>query len=182
MCIIWRLYLQWNTGIDTASWLLTAQKGTNTQMKTPECGTVGGGAESVSALGAQSVAWKGSDMSNKRGAVAESIVVTRALERGRDVLVPVRGLTPPYDITVRGVDGDFHKVQIKRLHTRVRGSSRTLRANITDSKGNAYSSSDVDIIAVVDVDTHRVWFLPLSELGTQKTVSLTSGKYDRWLL
>ena len=85
-------------------------------------------------------------------------------------------------MAVRGVDGEFHKVQVKRAHVRVRGASRTLRVNITDSQGKPYSPSEVDIMAIVDADTHRVWFIPLSELKGQKTVSLTSGKYNQWLL
>lgn len=121
-------------------------------------------------------------MSTKRGAVAESIVCTAALSRGRDVCFPARGLSPPYDMIVRGVDGKFHKVQVKRAHVRVRGKSRTLRVNITDSRGQPYCHKEVDIMAIVDADTHRVWFIPLAELKGQKTVSLTSGKYDRWLL
>lgn len=83
---------------------------------------------------------------------------------------------------VRGVDGQFQKVQVKRAYIRVRGNSRTLRVNITDSKGNTYSPTEVDAIAIVDAPTHRVWFIPLSQLKGQKTVSLTSGKYDAWLL
>ena len=121
-------------------------------------------------------------MSTKRGAVAESIVCTAALNRGRDVLFPARGLSPAYDLVVRGVDGKFTKWQVKRAHVRVRGKSRTLRVNITDSGGKAYSPSEVDIVAIVDADTHRVWAIPLSVLGKQKTVSLTSGRYDKWLL
>ena len=121
-------------------------------------------------------------MSTKRGAVAESILITRALERGRDVLVPVRGLSPAYDCVIRGVDGQFYKVQTKRAHVRVRGDSRTLRVNITGSNGEPYSSNEVDAIAIVDVDTRRVWFVPVSALAGQKTVALTSGKWDQWLL
>lgn len=121
-------------------------------------------------------------MSTKRGAVAESIVCTAALARGRDVCFPARGLSPPYDIVVRGVDGLFHKVQVKRAHKRKRGKSTTLRVNITDSKGHTYNTSEVDVIAIVDVDTYRVWFIPLSALAGQKTVSLTSGRWDKWLL
>ena len=121
-------------------------------------------------------------MSTKRGAVAESIVCTAALTRGRDVCFPARGLSPPYDMVVRGVDGEFNKVQVKRAHIRVRGNSRTLRVNITDSNGKVYDRKEVDIVAIVDVDTYRVWFIPISALKGQKTVSLTSGKYDKWLL
>jgi hypothetical protein len=118
----------------------------------------------------------------KRGAVAESITITRALERGRDVMVPVRGLSPPYDMIIRGQDGKFYKVQVKRAHLRVRGGCRTLRVNCTDSRGKPYRKSEVDIMAVVDVDTHRVWMIPLSRLGRQKTVAVSGGKYDEYLL
>lgn len=121
-------------------------------------------------------------MSTKRGAVAESIVCTAALARGRDVCFPARGLSPPYDMVVRGVDGTFHKVQVKRAHYRVRGKSKTLRVNITDSRGTTYSRKEVDIMAIVDVDTHRVWFIPMEALKRQKTVSLSGGKWDKWLL
>jgi hypothetical protein len=83
---------------------------------------------------------------------------------------------------IRGVNGKFTKWQIKRAHVRVRGGSRSLRANITNSSGQPYSSSEVDIIAVVDCDTSRVWAIPLHALGQQKTVALTAGRYDKWLL
>lgn len=118
----------------------------------------------------------------KRGAVAESIVCTAALRRGRDVCFPAGGLAPPYDMVVRGQDGAFYKVQVKRVHTRVRGGCRSLRVNCTDSQGKPYSPREVDIIAVVDVDTNRVWFIPLSKLGTQKTIAVSGGKYDSYLL
>lgn len=119
--------------------------------------------------------------STKRGAVAESITITRALERGRDVLVPVRGLAPPFDMVIRGQDGQFYRVQTKRAHERVRGGSRSLRVNCTDSNGRPYTPAEVDLIAVVDVDTHRVWMIPLSRLGKQKTVSVSGGAYDEYL-
>lgn len=79
-------------------------------------------------------------------------------------------------------NGKFYKVQVKRAYVRMRGNSSTLRVNITNNKGSPYSSTEVDIMAIVDVDTHRVWFIPMSALVGQKTVSLTSGKWDRWLL
>ena len=118
----------------------------------------------------------------KRGAVAESIVCTAALRRGRDVCFPAGGLAPPYDMVVRGQNGIFYKVQVKRAHTRVRGGCRSLRVNCTDSSGNPYSPFEVDIIAVVDVDTHRVWFIPIATLGEQKTIAVSGGKYDGYLL
>lgn len=95
---------------------------------------------------------------------------------------PARGLSPPYDMIVRGADGEFHKVQVKRAHYRTRGRHRTLRVNITDSGGKPYPRKEVDVMAIVDVDTHRVWFIPMAALKRQKTVSLTSGKWDKWLL
>jgi len=85
-------------------------------------------------------------------------------------------------MVVRGVDGEFHKVQVKRAHTRKRGRTATLRVNITDSRGKVYDRKEVDVMAIVDVDTHRVWFIPMARLRGQKTVSLTSGKWDEWLL
>ncbi len=119
--------------------------------------------------------------STKRGAVAESMVITRALERGRDVLVPVRGLSPPYDMIIRGSDAAFYRCQVKRAHVRVRGGSRSLRVNCTDSSGNPYTASEVDLIAIVDTETQRIWMIPLSRLGKQKTIAVSGGLYDEYL-
>ena len=121
-------------------------------------------------------------MSTKRGAVATSIVCTAALRRGRDVLFPAADLAPPYDIVVRGIDGVFYPVQVKRAHVRVRGKSRSLRVNCTDSNGQPYTKGEVAFIAVVDVDTLRVWLIPLTRLGRQKTIAVSGGKYDEYLL
>ena len=121
-------------------------------------------------------------MSSQRGAVAESIVCTTALRRGRDVLFPMQGQSLPYDMVIRATNGKLLKVQVKRAHVRVRNRTRSLRVNIIDSSGRPYSPSEVDIMAIVDVDTFRTWFIPLEDLGGKVTATVSSPKYDRYIL
>jgi hypothetical protein len=85
-------------------------------------------------------------------------------------------------MVIRDVGGAFHKVQVKRAYYRVRGNSKTLRVNITDSRGAVYGRNAVDIMAIVDADTFQVWFIPMVALKRQKTLGLSGGKWDKWLV
>jgi hypothetical protein len=115
----------------------------------------------------------------QRGAVAESSVCTWALKQGYLVLFPARGLAPHYDLAIdNGVS--ISKVQVKRAHVRYDRRTPQLRANLTDGDGSTYDS--VDAVAIVDVDTDRIWLIPMMFIRGQKTIGLQSGRYDAWLV
>ena len=118
-------------------------------------------------------------MSNRRGAEAESVFCTWALSRGYDVLFPARGLSPPYDVVIHA-DGDYRRVQVKRAYHRNRSGGKELRVKLTDTGGHKYKTNEVDWFAVVDIETHRIWFFPNTD-GTTN-MGLTSGKHDKWLV
>lgn len=115
----------------------------------------------------------------QRGAVAESTVCTWALKQGYLVLFPARGLSPHYDLAIdNGVS--IHRVQVKRAHVRYDRRTPQLRANLTDGCGNPYDR--VDSVAIVDVDTDRIWLIPVEFIKGQKTIGLQSGRYNAWLV
>ena len=109
------------------------------------------------------------------------MVCTKLLSRGWEVCFPARGLSPPYDmLVVKG--GSTRKVQVKRAYVRQRGKQEQLRVNITNSNGSVYGLCDVDFLCIADVINSQVWMIPLKEVLDQKTLSLSGGKYDFYLI
>ncbi len=121
-------------------------------------------------------------ISTQRGAVAESIVCTLLLKRGREVCFPARGLSIAYDMVASDHAGKLQRIQVKRSFPRVRKGVRSLRVNCTHTNGKPYSATEVDVVAIVDADTYRVWWIPLEKINGQVSVTVTSAKYDQWLL
>lgn len=114
----------------------------------------------------------------QRGAVAESMVCTWAIRQGYIVSFPARGLSPRYDLILdNGVR--LHRIQVKRAHRRT-DKGNELRANLVDGNGGTYD--DLDNVAVVDVDTGRIWLIPTMHIAGQKTIGLTTGRYNHWMV
>ena len=116
-----------------------------------------------------------------RGAVAESMVCTWALEQGYNVCFPARGLAPPYDMILERF-GICRRVQVKRAYWRKRDTYNQLRVKLLDGNADPYDYVDVQAFAIVDTDTPRIWMIPFGCVCDKRSIALSSGKWDKYLV
>lgn len=116
----------------------------------------------------------------ERGAVAESFAATWALTSGWVCSFPARGQQPRYDLIMD--DGSrLWRVQVKRAFVRTReGTGSRLVANLYHGSSVRYKAHEVDVFAIVHVDTGTIWWLPLDVTAGRLRVVLTTPFMERY--
>ena len=111
----------------------------------------------------------------ERGAIAESIAATWALERGWCVLWPTRGQAPAYDLVMDAGD-KLWRVQVKRAYLK----EGFLTADLCHARHTRYTIDDIDIFLIVDVQSSVVWWLPIGESKGKGRVRLTTKEMEQY--
>lgn len=111
----------------------------------------------------------------ERGAIAESIAATWALNYGWIVCWPSRGQAPRYDLIIDKGDIFLYRVQVKRAYRK----DGVLVANLYHGQGTRYTLGDIDVFTIVDVDTRTIWWLPLDMAKNKSRVRLGTPHMER---
>lgn len=99
---------------------------------------------------------------NRKGYSGEYIVISDLTERGLIVSTPAVPLVAAYDAIVDDENGNFRKIQVKSGYE----DDGKLSINNRKGAGSAkrhYEEGDYDILAVVNLTTRKVAYIPFEE-------------------
>lgn len=110
----------------------------------------------------------------QKGAIGEHAVALDLLKRGFRVLKPINE-DSPYDYLVDIGNGRFIKIQVKLRNNWFVPKNRVW----SDARGrhtSKYTSDEVDVIAMTDIDTLSIAYIPLEMAG----ISLKEQPSGSW--
>ncbi|MFX3623096.1 MAG: group I intron-associated PD-(D/E)XK endonuclease [Ectobacillus sp.] len=107
-----------------------------------------------------------------KGAMGETVVKLNLIEAGYVVSQPELATT--YDLIVETENGDLLKIQVK---SSVPNSDGILKFDIrrSHSAGRVYKKNDFDILAVVNLTTKEVAYVPYNEIDTRRQLSFETN-------
>ncbi len=117
-----------------------------------------------------------------RGHLAELLFAVEAKRRGFVVLT-TGGDNAAFDVVLYTPNGNFLKVQIKsclqKERTRDRHTFSVKRGGLHHHR--TYQASEIDIMALYAFDVEEWHFIPVSQIGTKKTIKIDkAGRFDRY--
>ena len=126
---------------------------------------------------------------NKTGTISESAIITRFLQLGYEVLVPVGG-NLRYDLVIEDSEGQFWRVQCKTAWIDENGTAlKFATANqspLSKTKGWRHYRGQCEYFAVYSEELGKVYLVPVDQVGaTQAHLRLAptknnQEKYVRW--
>lgn len=111
-----------------------------------------------------------------KGLAAEKLVEADLIIQGKEVLYPSSSIST-YDL-LTNVGGNFLKLQVKSSYED--NGIITVDARRPSAKTRQYTDGDYDLLAVVDLKSRKVCYIPYDEVSTGRvSVDMTGGRSRR---
>lgn len=114
----------------------------------------------------------------QRGEVAEAVLRAEFKKQGWEVAI-LDAHNPRYDMAIhRDRDEGWLKVQVKFAKKSERGITADLRRN----NNQTYTEDEIDYFGIWCGESDQAWLIPLSAVLNKTNITLSSSKFDKYLL
>jgi hypothetical protein len=113
------------------------------------------------------------------GTACELRFAADAILKGYDVYMPCCGTQKGHDVVIQK-DGVWSRIQVKKASIQEVATSTIITASINGHRNKAIPKDQYDFLALVSLETHRTWLMPVEEVTTNFTVSKSINKLSDW--